>query len=143
VLRDTVSTIQAELGGSAADVCKIVGLLLLWQHEVDERQAVLERLDFRSQDLEQTRRVEDELDDEIAALNRARYSLTYNRRGFRPRSMKDVSCSSPMMQNTYFVKPACGFWMPNERYPDQQASGVLTDVRSQPARPVAAAPTVV
>lgn len=35
--------------------------------------------------------------------------------------MMDASCSSPMMQNAYFVKPARCFWMPNERYPDQRA----------------------
>jgi hypothetical protein len=51
VPRDTVSTIQAELGGSAADVCKIDGLLALRQHEVDQRQTLLERFDFRSQDV--------------------------------------------------------------------------------------------
>ena len=50
--------------------------LLLRQHEVDERQAVLERFDFRSEDLDQTRRVVDELDAEIAALNREWSSLT-------------------------------------------------------------------
>lgn len=70
MLRDTVSTIQAELSGSAADVCKIDGLLALRQHEVDERQALLERFDFRSQDVDPTRRVVDEFDDEIVALNR-------------------------------------------------------------------------
>jgi uncharacterized protein YydD (DUF2326 family) len=76
----TEQTIQTELGGSIEDISKIEGILLLKQQEADKKQKLLDLFDFRSEDKNRTKRLVDEIDERIAALNSARYSLTQNRK---------------------------------------------------------------
>lgn len=73
-------TINQELGGSVEDASKIDGILLLKQQEVEKKQQLLDAFDFRAQDKLKTKQVVEEVDEEIAALNARRYSLTQNRK---------------------------------------------------------------
>ncbi len=72
--------IKNELGGSIEDVSKIDGMLLLKRQDVDKKQKLLNAFDFRIEDLEQTKRLVDNIDIDIAALNNRRYSLNQNRK---------------------------------------------------------------
>jgi len=72
--------IHRELGGSAADLSKVEGMLLLKEKQAVERQQLLDRFDFRKQDKDASKRLVDEVDEQIAALNSERYSLTLNRK---------------------------------------------------------------
>jgi len=74
------ATIKGELGGSIEDISKIEGILLLKQNEAEKKQALLDQFDFRSQDKEKTRKLVDELDEQIGQLNSERYSLTHRRK---------------------------------------------------------------
>lgn len=76
----TAQTINQELGGSVEDASKIDGILLLKQREVEKKQELLDAFDFRAQDKAETKRLVDEVDEKIAALNARRYSLTVNRK---------------------------------------------------------------
>ncbi|WP_314507516.1 DUF2326 domain-containing protein [uncultured Microbacterium sp.] len=72
--------IHRELGGSAEDLSKVEGMLLLKEKQAVERQQLLDGFDFRKQDKDATKRLVDEVDEQIAALNGERYSLTHNRK---------------------------------------------------------------
>jgi uncharacterized protein YydD (DUF2326 family) len=73
-------TVRNELGGSIEDVSKIEGMLLLKQDEADKKQKLLDAFDFRAKDKEDTKKLVDEIDEEIAALNARRYSLSQSRK---------------------------------------------------------------
>lgn len=72
-------TITNELGGSAEDIGKIEGILLLKRQESEKKQSLLNAFDFRSQDKDRTKQLVDDIDIRIAALNADRYSLTHNK----------------------------------------------------------------
>ncbi len=79
--KETVAdTIKNELGGSAEDISKIEGILLLKKQEADKKQKLLDAFDFRAQDKLQTKKLVTEIDVRIAELNETRYSLNQNRR---------------------------------------------------------------
>ncbi|SRR6266446_3914314 len=73
-------TIKAELGGAVQNLSKIEGMLLLKRKDAERRQAFLDAFDFRAQDKRKTKELVDEIDARIAELNKARYSLTQNRK---------------------------------------------------------------
>jgi uncharacterized protein YydD (DUF2326 family) len=73
-------TIKAELGGAVQNLSKIEGMLLLKRKEAERKQAFLDSFDFRAQDKRKTKELVDEIDTRIAELNKARYSLTQNRK---------------------------------------------------------------
>ncbi|TQO19665.1 uncharacterized protein YydD (DUF2326 family) [Rhodoglobus vestalii] len=79
-LRATEKIVQRELGGSVEDLSKIEGLLLLRQSDVDRQQKLLDSFDFRDQDRDATKRLVDEIDEQISELNADRYSLGFNRK---------------------------------------------------------------
>lgn len=74
------STIRQELGGEIEDASKIDGILLLKRQEVDRKQNLLDAFDFRSSDKTETKKLVDQVDEQIAALNARRYSLMQNRK---------------------------------------------------------------
>lgn len=76
----TAQTIKNELGGSIEDISKIEGILLLKQKEAEKKQKLLDAFDFRAQDKDRTKQLVDDIDEQIAALNAARYSLNQNRK---------------------------------------------------------------
>jgi len=73
-------TINSELGGSVEDISKIEGLLLLKQQEADKKQKLLDAFDFRAPDKERNKKLVDDVDTRIAALNEERYSLSQRRK---------------------------------------------------------------
>jgi uncharacterized protein YydD (DUF2326 family) len=73
-------TIKNELGGSAEDISKIEGILLLKKQEAEKKQKLLDAFDFRSEDKAQTKQLVSEIDVKIAELNESRYSLNQNKR---------------------------------------------------------------
>lgn len=79
-LRTSEKAIQSELGGSVEDLGRIEGLLLLKQQQVEKQQKRLDGFDFRDQDMEKTKDLVDDIDEEIAELNAERYSLMFNRK---------------------------------------------------------------
>jgi uncharacterized protein YydD (DUF2326 family) len=76
----TAQTIKSELGGSIEDASKIEGILLLKQKEAEKKQKLLDAFDFRVQDKGRTKELVDDIDERIAALNAARYSLNQNKK---------------------------------------------------------------
>lgn len=76
--QETTKTILLELGGPLEDASKIDGILLLKQQDVENKQALLDAFDFRSQDKVQTKELVDTVDEKISLLNSRRYSLTHN-----------------------------------------------------------------
>ena len=76
----TAQTIKNELGGSIEDISKVEGMLLLKQQDAAKKQKLLDAFDFRAQDKGHTKELVDEIDDRIAALNAARYSLQQSRK---------------------------------------------------------------
>ena len=87
--------IKDELGGSVEDLSKIEGILLLKQKEVDKRTKLLEAFDFRSEDKDLTKKLVDEFDERIAALNAERYSLTQTRKKIRNSLQEDEIYFNP------------------------------------------------
>ena len=73
-------TIKNELGGSIEDISKIEGILLLKQKECEKKQKLLNSFDFRAEDKAKTKKVVDQIDERIAALNSDRYYLAKNRK---------------------------------------------------------------
>lgn len=78
--KDRETIVKQELGGSIEDISRIDGLLLLKQQDVNERQQFLDKFDFHSVDQEKNKQLIDELDLQIATLNKTRYSLDFNRK---------------------------------------------------------------
>lgn len=78
--QDRETIVKQELGGSIEDISRVDGLLLLKQQDVNERQQLLDKFDFHSADQEKTKKLVDELDLQIATLNKNRYSLDFNRK---------------------------------------------------------------
>jgi uncharacterized protein YydD (DUF2326 family) len=72
------SAIKQEFGGNQQDISEIEGILLLKQREVEKKQQLLDAFDFRTRDLEQTKQLVDEVDEDIARLNNRRYTLGIN-----------------------------------------------------------------
>jgi uncharacterized protein YydD (DUF2326 family) len=72
--------IKDELGGAIEDISKIEGLLSLKRQDAEKKQQLLDAFDFRSQDKEKTKRLVEEVDVSIAALNSERYRLSAMRR---------------------------------------------------------------
>jgi uncharacterized protein YydD (DUF2326 family) len=75
----TAATVRQELGGEIEDASKIDGILLLKRQEVEKRQRVLDDFDFRTEDKAETKRLVEQVDSHIAALNARRYSLSHSR----------------------------------------------------------------
>ncbi|WP_244464904.1 DUF2326 domain-containing protein [Candidatus Filomicrobium marinum] len=76
----TAQTLKHELGDSVDDISKVDGLLLLKRQEVEKKQILLDAFDFRNRDRQANKQLVDELDEQIAALNSKRYSLTQSRK---------------------------------------------------------------
>lgn len=79
-MQATEQTIKNELGGSIEDISKIEGILLLKQKESEKKQKLLDAFDFRTHDKDRTKQLVDDIDERIASLNAARYSLNQNRK---------------------------------------------------------------
>lgn len=77
---ETAQTIKNELGGSNEDISKIEGLLSLKQQDAEKKQTLLDAFDFRALDKDCTKRLVDEIDARIAALNAERYSFNHNKK---------------------------------------------------------------
>ncbi len=92
--QETAQTIKNELGGSVEDISKIEGILLLKQKDA-EKQVLLDAFDFRAQDKDRTKKVVDEVDERIAALNSERYSLSQNRKKVQASLQEDQILFSP------------------------------------------------
>lgn len=78
--QSTAQTIKNELGGSIEDISKIEGILLLKQKEAEKKQRLLDAFDFRIEDKYSTKQLVDDINERIASLNAARYSLTQNKK---------------------------------------------------------------
>ncbi len=78
--KTAAQTINSEMGGSVEDISKIEGLLLLKQQEASKKQKLLDAFDFSELDKDRTKRLVDDIDQRIAALNSERYSLNRNRK---------------------------------------------------------------
>jgi uncharacterized protein YydD (DUF2326 family) len=72
--------IKNELGGSVEDISKIEGILLLKQKEAEKKQEMLNSFDFRMQDKDRTKLLVENINENIATFNAARYSLNQNRK---------------------------------------------------------------
>lgn len=92
---DIAQTIKKELGGSVEDISKIEGILLLKQKDVEKKQTLLDAFDFRAQDKDHTKKVVDEVDERIAALNAQRYSLSQNRKKVQASLQEDQILFNP------------------------------------------------
>ena len=82
-LKDTeakIEIVRQEMGGPVADASKIDGILLLKKQEVDRKQALLDKFDFRTEDKAETKVLVDKVDERIGTLNARRYSLMLNRK---------------------------------------------------------------
>jgi len=77
--QETEHTIKNELGGSVEDISKLEGILLIKQQEADKKQRLLDAFDFRAEDKNHTKKLIDEIDQRLGALNTERYSLSQNR----------------------------------------------------------------
>lgn len=93
--QETVQTIRKALGGSIEDISKIEGILLLKQKDADKKQVLLDAFDFRAQDKDYTKKVVDEVDERIAALNAERYSLSLNKKKVQASLQEDQILFSP------------------------------------------------
>jgi uncharacterized protein YydD (DUF2326 family) len=71
-------TIRREVGGSAEDISKIDGILLLKQRDAEKKQSLIDVFDFRSDDKRATKELVDEIDERISSLNARKYSLSLN-----------------------------------------------------------------
>lgn len=78
--QEAAQTIRKELGGSVEDISKIEGILLLKQRDAEKKQALLDAFDFRTHDKDHTKKLVDDIDERIAALNAERYSLSQNKK---------------------------------------------------------------
>jgi len=71
-------TVKKELGGTIEDISKMEGILLLKQEDVEKKQMLLDAFDFRTQDMDRTKQLVEQIDEDIASLNAKRYSLQLN-----------------------------------------------------------------
>jgi uncharacterized protein YydD (DUF2326 family) len=91
----TAQVVKNELGGSVEDISKIEGILLLKQKEAEKKQKLLDAFDFRAQDKDRTKHLVDEIDEQIAALNVERYSLSLSRKKILASLEEDQILFSP------------------------------------------------
>lgn len=94
--------IKKELGGSAEDISKIEGILLLKKQEAEKQTALLTSFDFRSQDKEKTKQLVNEFDASIAELNSQRYSLSQNKKKILASLEEEQVLFSPDEANRLF-----------------------------------------
>jgi uncharacterized protein YydD (DUF2326 family) len=79
--KDKADTLRQELGTDGIDdPSKIDGMLLLKTVDLEKKQARLDQFDFRLSDKERNKQITDEIDEQIAALNSRRYTLSVNRK---------------------------------------------------------------
>lgn len=93
--QEIAQTIKKELGGSVEDISKIEGILLLKQKDANKKQALLDAFDFRTLDKDHTKKVVDDVDERIAALNAERYSLSQNKKKIQASLQDDQILFSP------------------------------------------------
>lgn len=93
--QETAQAIKNELGGSIEDISKIEGILLLKQKDAEKKQVLLDAFDFRALDKDRTKKVVEEVDERIAALNSERYSLSQNRKKVQASLQEDQILFSP------------------------------------------------
>ena len=75
-----LKTIELELAGLEGNASKVEGLLQLKRKESEERAKLLDRFDFKNADLRKTESLVDEIDSQIAELNKRRYSLKHSKK---------------------------------------------------------------
>lgn len=92
---EIAKTVKNELSGSVEDINKIEGILLLKQKDIEKKQELLDAFDFRTQDKESTRKLVDEVDSRIAALNAERYSLSQNKKKVQTSLQEDQILFNP------------------------------------------------
>ncbi|CAM2010409.1 DUF2326 domain-containing protein [Acanthopleuribacter pedis] len=73
-------TINKQLSGTAEELSKIQGMLLIKKDEAKKKQERLDQFNFHNQDLERTEQLVHDLDEEISELNARRYSLKLNQK---------------------------------------------------------------
>lgn len=95
---------KKELGGSAEEISKINGILLLKQNDLEKKQALLNTFDFSSQDKENTKNLVNEIDERIAELNTKRYSLSYNKKKTRQSLQEDQILFDPENAKKLFIE---------------------------------------
>jgi len=81
-------TVKNELGGSIEDLSKIEGIILLKKQDEFTKSKQIDAFDFRHEDQEKSKNLVDEIDEEIARLNKHRYSLNHDKRKIM-KSLKD------------------------------------------------------
>ena len=69
-----------EIGGKPEDISKVSGLLLLKENELNKKQELLDSFDFNDEDREQTSRLVNEIESNLASLNSERYIKNANLR---------------------------------------------------------------
>lgn len=93
--KEEAQTVERELGGSIEDISKIEGILLLKRQDAEKKQELLDAFDFRSQDKDHTKKLVDEIDERIAALNADRYSLNHRKKKILASLEEDQILFSP------------------------------------------------
>ena len=108
-LKNEEATIKNELGGTIEDISKIEGLLLLKHEEEKKKRSLLNAFDFRTQDIEKTRRLVDQIDEKIAMLNAKRYSYELNRKKIRKALEEDLILFDPDEAQSLFEQAGVFF----------------------------------
>ncbi|HHW4680792.1 MAG TPA: DUF2326 domain-containing protein, partial [Xylella taiwanensis] len=76
--KNEAKEIRKTLGRSIDNLGKIEDMRLLKQHEVEEKQPLLDAFDFHEQDKALTEKIVDKIDERRAELNEARYFMRMN-----------------------------------------------------------------
>lgn len=74
----TLNLLKSELGEGRDDISKVEGLLLLKREDVNRKQAILDSVDFSVQDHAINQVIVNDLDHQIATLNRQNYAASFN-----------------------------------------------------------------
>ena len=93
--KQKLETIQLELAGLDNNSGKVEGMLQLRRRAYEEQAALLEQFNFNQADLGSTEELVDEIDVEIAGLNKKRYSLKHNRRKISAALKKEAISFDP------------------------------------------------
>lgn len=67
-----------EIGGKPGDIAKVSGLLLLKENELHKKQDLLDSFDFNEEDREQTSKLVNDIEANLASLNSERYIKSAN-----------------------------------------------------------------
>lgn len=103
-VKNRISTLESELGGSVEDLSKIEGMLLIGQREAQRRREFIDQFDFRGLDKRINTELVDSLDVEIATLNQRRYYLTTSINRIRASLQDEQILFDPAAAQTLFAE---------------------------------------